>query len=503
MKRAILGGGLIAFVVLWLESRDTLGQNRPAGATTTFSTATSARYTISIGGLGAAGETQGLQGSVYPDGINHLPGASYQPWQAELWRSDGLPFPRDQNLEIQFEHRDSNDSPMVIVPIELKQGQFSQVVRFLVPSYPNRARHGMGWCHLRVLADGRELPGLRASTWANTMNSNNSKTTTRLPWLIVAEKQKIVSELADEFANDDRQALSRANVQYVSDEYVATTDWLARDWRELTNLESVAIDADAWEKLEASQLTALKDYVYAGGDLFIFGCDENAKSNATVHEWFERIAGSRVNEVKNIGNGREKPRLSLKAEVGFGRVSFSELSLNEVYDSIQTTNYQISTNARTNRLFDVDKMKWLIEKIGRPPVMIFLFSIVVFSLLAGLDCCGGLIANYSVPSGSWPCFPWWRQCSRSGFSSMHLFMTESDFTAGFDLLPSPVLRQAKLVPTPVKPTSAAFHLDKSTSIPRARFGQFEANTKNKRRTITTVALPPPWDYPKTHRASAV
>ncbi len=51
MKRAILGGGLIAFVVLWLESRDTLGQNRPAGATTTFSTATSARYTISIGGL--------------------------------------------------------------------------------------------------------------------------------------------------------------------------------------------------------------------------------------------------------------------------------------------------------------------------------------------------------------------------------------------------------------------------------------------------------------------
>jgi hypothetical protein len=361
------------------------------------------------------GSTLGLQGIFTSQGFMEDDSASYHRWHALVWRQDGLAFPRNQPLELFFGTNESPDAPSVRVPVELEQGQFSQHVSFLVPSYPTLDYHvGGTWCQAAIRADGRLLPGLGIRQILGTKVYTPAGRVAPSRSLFVASPMVLVANFKRELSTADQLAIGQGTIKKIVDKRLATTAWLPSDWRELAGFYPIVIDADAFPDLTTDQKQALGNYVMSGGELWFAQCASDTKLYDDMLAWTQRFA---MPDVSQLSDSLSEQRLALNvAETnsedpsantaggaavtgtirnfnplkpiatiasGFGGIALLRQDLAGLSQQRAANRSIFYEATRTERLFDVHKMNWTIEKLGRPPVWFFLATIGLFSLLAG------------------------------------------------------------------------------------------------------------------------
>ncbi len=330
----------------------------------------------------APGATLGLQGMIIRDGFDSIESPGYRRWNITFNRSDGLPFPRDQQLEFSFGSFESPDSPAAKFKTELKQGALEHRDTFLLPEYFDTSKGRVqAWAEFRCYADGRELKGLANRTMLN-FNNTATSTVTQIDAVIIATKPILLAQFGSEFSAEEKSALKNKTVYNLVDRKIATPEWLPEDWRELMSCSSIAVDARSFEDFTEEQQASLTGFVVAGGELILADFKDPTSIGDKLINWFESSSSKPISKIVDEMNANKKT-IELGSEIGFGRILLAQEQVEHFYRHGDDRGTIPKWANRAERLFDIDKMEWTIEKIGRPPVWLFLLSITTFTLGAG------------------------------------------------------------------------------------------------------------------------
>jgi hypothetical protein len=344
------------------------------------------QFRMILGGLNVPGANLGLQGILLRDGFESLESPGYRRWVIVFFRADGLAFPRDQQIEVQFGTFESPDSPVAKLKTELKQGALEHRDSFLVPEYfDSDASRVQSWAECKCFADGRELRGLRARSYFNLSNSAATKAKNiHSEVVVVASRKKLLSEFDAEFSAEEKKELKKTNVYFLTDRKVAIPEWLPEDWRELMSCNTIVIDAESFDLFNDEQLKSLRRFVYAGGELILARVNGKDAIDKKLESWFEGCSNQKLSEsVSKINSTYANLDSRLCSEVGFGRILLTGYEASFFHENGEERGSVQRVAKRSSRLFDVDMMEWTIEKIGRPPVWLFLASIIAFTFGAG------------------------------------------------------------------------------------------------------------------------
>ncbi len=386
---------LLAMIILFWFFSDSFGQTSinankltvPARLQAfTRSGNITSQFRMILGGANVAGANLGLQGILVRDGFESLESPGYRRWVIVFFRADGLAFPRDQLIEVRFGSFESPDSPVVKFETELKQGLLEHQDSFLIPEYfDSAAGRVQSWAECRCFADGRELRGLRARNYFNLNNTSAAKGTNFLSEVVViASRNKLLSQFENEFSAEEKSELKKNNVFYLTDRKVAVPEWLPEDWRELMSCNTIVIDAESFDLFNDEQLKSLQRFVYAGGELILARVNGKDAIDKKLESWFEGCSNQKLSEsVSKINSKYENLDSRLCSEVGFGRILLTGYEASFFHKNGEERGSVQRIAKRSSRLFDVDMMEWTIEKIGRPPVWLFLASIIAFTFGAG------------------------------------------------------------------------------------------------------------------------
>jgi hypothetical protein len=340
------------------------------------------RNQLVFGGAARSGPSLGLQGIVVRDGFDSIESPGYRRWNIVFFRSDGLPFPRDQQLEFTFGTFESPDAPAVRMTTELKQGASEHRDSFLVPEYFETSKGRVqAWAEFRCFADGRELMGLQSRTLLNFNNTGTSASPTN-EITIVASKPILLGQFGSELSADEKSAIKQKNVFNLADRNLASPEWVPEEWRELMCRNTVVIDASSFEELTEEQQVALRGFVLGGGELILADFKDAKAVGEKLNDWFEACCSKSISKLVDEMKA-SKTFVAVGSETGFGRILLALEQVEYFYRHVDDRGAVAKWPTRSERLFDVDKMEWTIEKIGRPPVWLFLISITAYTLGAG------------------------------------------------------------------------------------------------------------------------
>jgi hypothetical protein len=332
-----------------------------------------------FGNTGNSGPDLGLCGVLACEGLLDSGGAHYRRWRVHIHRRDGRAFSRDQQIELRFHESNTGyPSPEVSHVMELVQGSLEHSSTFLEPAHPTNSM-SYWWVELKFFVAGRELTGLSDQL---SFSTQDDPTENRVQALIVAEKKQLFKFLDSNLSDGDRARLSRPDVSLLTKHMIAEPEGLPSDRRELTNLDYILIDPPAFDSLSDQQKIALKEFVLGGGEaIFLAGLKKLKGSDC--EKWIESLCSKPPGEFPLLSNDPLYKSRRRCTDIGFGSISVSDMSIIDAYKLNKRETQIDKVSERSARLFDVDKMHWIIERIGRPPVLAFLFSITAFSLVGG------------------------------------------------------------------------------------------------------------------------
>ncbi len=333
------------------------------------------------------GDRIGLEGVVYryTDVKTANQNGGYIRWYVLLRRMDGMPFARDEQLQLEFIAMSTGFEPEVLHNIELTQGALESTSSFLVPEYPDDASYRWQNRVIRFYRNGRELRGLKASQRGNNNNNNvasqRNNGVSKLPTVMIGTSASL-SSIASSAALVELQSLESKEGWCLPHESLALLSRLPTDWRELAVYPSLAIGADELSTCNPQQTKALRQYVATGGKLIIADCPIKPDLREDIAAWIKAFSPASLSNSKHVNSNRESQPSSLLFSIGFGELIVHQGKQNDAYGP-QSLFAVSSRDSRLDRLFGVELMEWTIPKLGQPPVIAFCFSIGAFAVLAG------------------------------------------------------------------------------------------------------------------------
>jgi hypothetical protein len=310
--------------------------------------------------------------------------AGYVRWRLEMRRKDGRVFDHHQFLKLNFHCQVNNNSLQISHRVELEEGELKATSSFLMPVGPSFNNYRDSWrLKCEVEDEERQWPSTTSENYFSFPNQSNPPNVTCNA--IFVTDSATVSKFTLGKSKSDVAAILDSGQWLLQEWMIARRELLPTDWRELGGLDLVMIERPTFRALSNEQQTAIRSYATSGGNLMFLGCPEAAndlpKLVDTLRQVFPALENREnddvVSAIVRVNDARAK------FETGFGQVTFStaypDASVNpKTWVSVTSQN-----RSRMERLFDVEHMTWLIPRLGQPPVVMFLFSIMSFTLVAG------------------------------------------------------------------------------------------------------------------------